>query len=403
MDGLYTGLVAKKPAKSASEGPVLSRSKAGGAVAAVPELAPRPITAGAVIGHERPFSVLFSAMRSGRVHHAWIFQGPTGVGKLTAAVSFASLLLDPTTQATFSGELAADPESSTQRLLASGTHPDLHVVAKELAKFHDEKKIRDSKQTSISVDVVRDFVIEPAKLGPTLRTESAAGKVFIIDDADLMNGAAQNAVLKTMEEPAARTVLILVTSSDERLLPTIRSRSQRVYFSPLSDADMRRWISGSGKAIAETIAPDQLPWLVKFSSGAPGVLALAAKTGLGAWWTTLWPMLEATREGAFVPEMGTTMAKLVDGWATAWVEDHDNASKEAANKAGADWMYRLVAHFAREGLMSAAKKGDPGPWLAILDAVRASESETDANVNLAFVMDKLAGEMTLAFETALSR
>ena len=339
------------------------------------------------------------ALRTGRVHHAWIFHGPPGVGKFTTAMAYAALLLDPTTQAGFSGEMAPDPDSQVQRLLGAGSHPDLFVVTKELARYHEEATIRSRKLLTIPVEVIRQFLIEPGKLGPSLRNEAAIGKVFIIDEAELMAGQGQNAVLKLLEEPPPRVAIILVTSNEERLLPTIRSRSQRVFFSTLSDQAMAAWL----KARNLELDADQKAWLLRFADGSPGVFTLAMEGGLYQWWKRLEPMLQSAERGGYSPDMGPAMSELIDAWAKGWVESHDNASKEAANKAGADWMLRLLAGFLRDRLRKAAPLGKAGPYLAALDAIRQAEPQIDANVNMLFVMEQVSSELAATFGAAMAR
>lgn len=353
---------------------------------------PVPIPYGKIVGHEQPLSLLNTAMRSERIHHAWVFHGPQGVGKFTAALAFAALLLDPTTQATFDGRFEADEQSQTQHLLASGTHPDLHVIVKELARFHEDARVRDKKLTTIPIDVLRRFVLAPALLAPMQRTQSRAGKVFILDEAHLLNDAGQNALLKILEEPPERVVLILVTSSEDQLLPTIRSRSQRVSFSPLSSAEMARWVNESGRAPQDQ---DEAGFLLNFSGGSPGAYAQAQESGLYVWWQRLEPMLREAAVGRFVLELGPSMAELTSAWSEKWVKDHQNASKEAANIAAAEWMFRLVGHYARSALHAGARRSpaDVRVPLKMLDALRDAQIEADSNVNALFVMDKLAAEL----------
>jgi DNA polymerase-3 subunit delta' len=353
---------------------------------------PVPLPYGRIVGHEQPLSLLNTAIRSERIHHAWIFHGPQGVGKFTAALSFASLLLDPTTQATFDGRFEADPESEAQRLMNAGTHPDLHVIVKELARFHEDARVRDKKLTTIPIDVLRRFVLAPALLAPSQRTQSRAGKVFIIDEAHLLNHAGQNALLKILEEPPQRVVLILVTSSEDELLPTIRSRSQRVYFSPLTPPEMAHWVASSGRPPAPQ---DEADFLAGFSGGSPGVYTEAQASGIYLWWQRIEPMLREAAAGNYVLELGPAMAELVSAWAEKWVKDHQNASKEAANVAAAEWMFRLVGHSIRAGLHTGARRSPPQVRvpLRMLDALREAQAEADGHVNAAFVMDKLAAEL----------
>lgn len=343
-----------------------------------------PPTFAQVLGQDRALEILSGAVRAGRIHHCWIFHGPAGVGKFSAALAFAALLLDPTTQPTFSGAIEADPDSPTRRLLNAGTHPDLHIIRKELARFHEEKQIRERKQQTIPIEVIRQFMLEPSALASRLRSQAAAGKVFIVDEAELLAGAGQNALLKMLEEPPERTVIILVTASEEHLLPTIRSRAQRVFFAPLPRAAMETWMQRSEL----DVPADQREWLLEFAAGSPGVLSTAAQSGMHEWRSRLAPMFTAAEKGRYSVELGAAMAELVETWAKAHVDEHENASKEAANKAGADWMVRLVAAHLKAG----TRTGDPKA-LARVDALRESERELDANVNLIFVFEKLAAEL----------
>ncbi|HWB21075.1 MAG TPA: hypothetical protein VG711_12290, partial [Phycisphaerales bacterium] len=90
-----------------------------------------------ILGHANAKSVLASALRAGRLHHAWIFSGPKGVGKFSIAVELAKILLDPSPATDLQGNLVTDPASRTSTLVASRTHPDLHIIYKELALFSE--------------------------------------------------------------------------------------------------------------------------------------------------------------------------------------------------------------------------------------------------------------------------
>ncbi|MFA6046062.1 MAG: hypothetical protein WC718_13850 [Phycisphaerales bacterium] len=374
--------MAKRPAKTKAEkAPKLEATKP------APRLVPAPVPLGSLIGHDRAAKVLQDAMRSGRIHHAWIFHGQAGVAKCTAAMAFAAILLDPTSQATFSGEISPDPESGTQRLLQSGTHPDMHLVVKELAKYHGDSQVRSRKLQSIPIDVLRDFVLAPSAVSAAVRTSAMAAKVFIIDEAKLLNIAGQNALLKFLEEPPDRTVIILVTSAEEYLLPTIRSRCQRVFFGPLNDADMRRWMAHAKLDVPE----EQLAWLLDFAAGSPGMLQAAATENLAAWWERLSPLLAKTDKGEYSAELGPAMHELIDAWAKAYVDKDDSQSKELANRMACERMLRLVAAHLRKGL----SRTDPARAANRLDAIRQAERALDSNVNMLFVFERLAAEISL--------
>src|SRR5690606_31622066 len=114
-----------------------------------------------------------------------------------------------------------------------------------LAAYSEHDATRRAKQRNIPLAVLQEYLIEPAQLAGSGRSGAIASKVFVVDEAELMRSGSnegQNAILKTLEEPPAGTIIILITSREEALLPTIRSRCQRVRFDSLSDADMQAWL-----------------------------------------------------------------------------------------------------------------------------------------------------------------
>ncbi len=375
-----------------------TRKAAAATVDAAPEESAAPyqfLSLDQILGQERAIASLRAALGSGRLHHAWIFHGPRGVGKFTTAVAFASILLDPTTTPDLGGELRPDPESETQRLIRAGSHPDLHIVRKELAAVSREQSVRGSKQTVIPKEVVDEFLVEPAQRTRSVNTNSMAGQVFILDEAELTQDRTQNSLLKVMEEPGAGTVIILVTSQEDRLLPTIRSRSQRIGFPPLPDEAMAEWLDRN----ASHVTGKQREWLLTFAAGSPGEAKLAIEHNLYEWHETLAPMLEAAitagqGRGAFPIELGGVMSDLIDQRAAAAVAGDKRASKDAANKAWSRRMLAFVAEHARTRLHGGS--GDAGRLEAtarIIDAITDAEAQIQSNTNVKLVMENLAAQM----------
>jgi DNA polymerase-3 subunit delta' len=196
----------------------------------------------------RAISILRRSLGSGRTHHAYLFEGPEGVGKQMAAKALAARLL------CLSTEIPPDADAcgacAACRLFASGNHPDFHLIERSLHKLHPDRTIRASKGLFLVVDVIRTFLIEPASNKPTVSSR----RVFLVNEAERMNEGAQNALLKTLEEPPGQTCLILVTSSAERLLPTIRSRCQRVPFGLLPPEFVAQQLSEHLRLPAESAA-----------------------------------------------------------------------------------------------------------------------------------------------------
>ncbi len=353
-----------------------------------------------VLGQSRATRTLAAQLRCERPHHAFIFHGPVGVGKFTTAMAFARVLLCHDRQV--AGEtvracgrcpscvrLPADPPTAPDRADApegalSIGHPDLHVVTKELARYHEERKVRERKLRSIPVDLVRARVLEPAHHAPRL----GHGKVFIVDEAELLAEAGQNAMLKTLEEPTPGTTLILVTASEHRLLPTIRSRCQRIGFGPLGDTEVAELVArhapGAGQAEREAA--------VRFGRGSPGQALLAIEYGLTEWVGTVLPLLDAAVGGEPASQLGEAIGQRIDGFAKAWVDRHANASKDAATHFAAGLMWSMVQAHASGRMREAAGQASGeawqaearvGPWLEVIDAARETERLLGSNVNLA--------------------
>ena len=354
------------------------------------QLIPPPIPMSAVLGQGRAIATLDATLTSGRLHHAWIFHGPAGVGKMTAALAFAAVLLDPSSEPDLAGLVRPDPQSRVQTLLRAGTHPDLHVVVKELARFSDDRQIRERKLRFIPLEVVREHLLEPAALGASM-SGGRASKVFIVDEAHLLNAATQNALLKTLEEPAPGTVIILVTDAEERLLPTIRSRSQRVAFGSLDDGAMNGW--ASKRAELAGLDPDDAEWLRRYASGSPGRLLSTVEAGLVKWHRELSPLLDMADRGVLAPALGGTMAALVEARAQQLVEGDARASKDSANKTAVQEMLGLIADRCRASLRDASRSQDVPVVeraLASLEAVDRARQQVLGSVQAKFALDYLA-------------
>jgi DNA polymerase-3 subunit delta' len=349
-----------------------------------------------IVGQDRAVAVLRAALGSGRLHHAWIFSGPRGVGKFTTAVALARVVLDPDAAPNLAGEIESDPAGRTARLIDAGAHPDLHVIRKELALHSEVTGLNRRKLANIPIDVLRERMIggktsdDKFHDGPAYRTASLGhGKVFIVDEAELVDRTGQNALLKTLEEPPAATYIVLVTARPERLLPTIRSRCQHVRFGPLDEAAMGAWLDRSGPDVDDA----ERAWLESFADGSPGVAVLAHEYGFATWHRTLAPMIAELEAGRFPATMGATLGDLVEEFATEWVKRHRNASKDAANKDGARQVLALLTAHARRRLAEAVGgSDDPTAAIALIDHLRAAERQLETNVNVKQLLENLVAQ-----------
>ncbi len=216
-----------------------------------------------LLGHAAAEAVLAEAARGGRLHHAWLLAGPAGIGKATLAFRFARWLL---AGAPSGAGLALDPAHPTFRRVAAGSHADLLTIERGF----DDKRRRQKRE--ILVDDVR-------VLGGFLRLTPAEGgwRVVVIDGAEALNRNAANGLLKLLEEPPPRAILLLVCSAPGRLLPTIRSRCRTLRLAPLAAPIMETLLA---RLLPETAQAERAR-LAALAEGSPGrALALAEEDGL---------------------------------------------------------------------------------------------------------------------------
>lgn len=235
---------------------------------------PHPRLNSQLYGHDQPEKILLDAYNSGRLAHAWLLCGPKGVGKATLAYRFARFLLAQggggAGDGLFGEDLAPQkPENlnittddPVYGRLAKGIHPDLKAVERRFDKEKDKFKTEKGKfKTVIVVDDVRS-------IGAFMSMTAADGgwRVVIVDSADEMNRSAANAVLKVLEEPPAKAILLLVSHNPGRLLPTIRSRCRKLVLSTLQDDTISRLLQGQYPDISTADATA----LARLSEGSIG-------------------------------------------------------------------------------------------------------------------------------------
>jgi DNA polymerase-3 subunit delta' len=209
-------------------------------------------------GHEGAEQAFEAARARGRLHHAWLLTGPEGVGKATFAYRAARRLLGAPPAPAY-GVLGSDPAHPVSRQAMARAHPDLLV----LERLGEDGKLRKAIPVDEARRLSEFFSKSPA---------SAPHRVAIVDAADDLNVNAANALLKTLEEPPPRGVLLLVSHSPGRLLSTIRSRCRRLAFQPPAAETAARFVA----ARADLDEASALR-LAAMAQGAPGrALALAA-------------------------------------------------------------------------------------------------------------------------------
>ena len=197
----------------------------------------------AILGHEWAVELLRQHIRAGGVRHAYLFTGPDQVGKRTLALAFAMALTCP--EASSSGEACGQCRTCTS--MRSETHPDLSVV--RLMEGESEVKI----------DQVRELQHRLA-----LTPRQAGRRIALLVDFDLASDEAQNALLKTLEEPAERVVLLLTSGSTSRLVPTLVSRCEVLNLRPVQLEAIEESLRAEGEPA------ESARLLAALSGGRPG-------------------------------------------------------------------------------------------------------------------------------------
>ena len=416
----------------------------------------------------RAQSVIRRAIAGGRIPHAYIFHGPDGVGKESFARSLAQLLLcanartsetagtstrageDDVVPSTYEPQAPAndlfpnEPDSRSPqteprpsgsglssndpispcgrcddcRMIAADTHPDWHLVYRQLNRVHPDPEVRRRKGLDIGVDVLRHFVIDKVGFTPS----RGRAKVFVVREADRITTQAQNALLKTLEEPPGTTYLVLLVTSIDRLLPTTLSRCQVVEFDPLPGEFVRERL----RAAFPNLAAPQLPWCAWFADGSIGAGIQAVEEHLFDVYArvrgTLLPQSGTTVSGAGASHRALLMAyrsRCLKAWsdeAEALGElyrkrDPDISDTEATRR-GWKTVFRLLAETYANLLRLASEResknpsaqsvnaaaaqangADPEPVADAIQRIALAERHLDLNANTQLVVETLANDL----------
>lgn len=218
-----------------------------------------------IVGHEREIHRLREMMREERLPHALLFAGPQGVGKRRVAETLAAGILCGREEA---------PCGSCASCLAMqrGNHPDYYLLEPETA---------GKAGRSIKIEQVRAMQTEASRM-PIL----SGRRVVLIDGAELMNEAAENSLLKTLEEPVGQVVFLLVTSARASLLDTILSRCMPLSFGMLEQEEVRTVLMQQG------ISAQQAERWARLSDGSPGRAIQLVQHGGQEMQQKVWEFLE---------------------------------------------------------------------------------------------------------------
>ena len=293
----------------------------------------------AVIGQERAVGALRAALRRGTLHHAYLFAGPAGVGKAGAARLLAEAA-NCEAPATGGAGRRDDPcgQCPPCRKIERGVHPDVVWIAEERTMARAgtwEPRGGRSPSKDVVVDQIRELVDRRL----SLRRFEGRHRFAIVDPADAMNPQAQNALLKTLEEPPEDTTLVLLAAAPDALLPTVRSRCLRLPFAPLPIGLVEERLRAEGRS------PDEARVAAALSGGSLG-RALALDAG------ALADLRAAVEEAAGLPA----------GDARAWI---DFAARRGKDREAARETCQLLLVWLRDAL--ARSVAGEGARLALAD------------------------------------
>ena len=213
-----------------------------------------------LIGHERIWNFLTQSVANERLAHAYLFVGSSGLGKKKAAVEFAKLLQCDNPKDS-PKNTAPCQECRNCILIERNQHPDVLLIESLSGQDHVNENDKPIKAQEIKIEQIR-FLQHQVSLSPY----SGRRKIVIIDSAEQMTQEAANCLLKTLEEPPQKSVLVLISSAWQRLLATIISRCQLIKFLPVKSELIIKGLEDlGGKNKAKILQA------ARFACGRPGV------------------------------------------------------------------------------------------------------------------------------------
>lgn len=200
-----------------------------------------------LIGHDDEVKLFLNAYNSGALHHGWLITGDEGIGKATLAYKIARFLLSVEEGKTYTS-LEVPQDGTVFAQVAQKSHPDFKVLERDFIDTDKKKLLKAIKQG----EVVDDDMLGSLKRSQVIKVEDVrdvvsflmkksfndSWRVVIVDSADDLNTSSANALLKILEEPPLKSILLLISHNPARLLPTIRSRCAKLALSPLKTTEV---------------------------------------------------------------------------------------------------------------------------------------------------------------------
>jgi DNA polymerase-3 subunit delta' len=319
-----------------------------------------------LVGHDAVADRFRHILAEGRLASTYLFVGPGGVGKRQFARRLAECLFCPNTA---DEELTACGQCASCQLMAAGNHPDLLEVTlkKDKRALQIDQFVGDGEHRN------REGLCHDISMRPALSNR----RVAVIDHADTFNVNTANALLKTLEEPPPRSLIILIGTSESRQLPTIRSRAQIMRFAPLGASEMASLLVEKGLVGDAAVA-------TRVAELADGSLDQAQAMATDELWEVHTEAVGVLNQ----PVIDSVhLGKIVHQYA-------ESAGKEASAKRDAlIAVLSLVARHYRRNLRADPASPEMPRILARIDRCLDAEYQVDRNVHLQTVIQSWADDL----------
>lgn len=337
-------------------------------------------------GHDHTVEQFRRSLGRGRLATTFLFIGPEGIGKRLFAMRLAQSML---CEAVPEERLAPCGNCPACRQVSSGTHPDLLVITKPEDKaFIPVETFIGDRDHRMRAGLCHDISLTPS---------GGKRRFAIIDDADYLNQEGANCLLKTLEEPPPRAVIILIGTSEQRQLPTIRSRSQIVRFRPLSQENIAHCLVESGMAES----PQAAATMASRADGSVSRARILAEENLAEFRQRLWRLLACSAPDR--QSLTNVLSEFVDsaGKDVPARRRHLRLALDATIDFYRALLHRLLEMDEADDVALKTAISDCSWWTGGIEAIaslleRSLEAlrHVDANANLASLIEGWGNEMT---------
>lgn len=280
-----------------------------------------------IVSQEKAVGALQQAYAAGKVAHAYLFAGDDGVGKRTTATALAKMLLCENRQTVSLNPPFVDScgQCHSCRTFDAKGHPDFRMITKELVKYTEKGKNKTTP-VQMPIDVIREFLIDRIANKPMMGNHV----IFVMDEAEKVNNASQNAMLKVLEEPPGHCVIILLCSRPDDMLPTTLSRCQVIRFGEIAEEEIVKRLGEQGTDKTEAT------FWARFSQGSLGRAMAWASLELKD--TRVYPLKKelvekiCSLELADVVDTAEWMGQVSKKIAAEWISRHESVSTTDINR-----------------------------------------------------------------------